>query len=247
MPKTWAGRSFKGKPSGQAMSPNTRPMNPTRVPLAAWGRALLLALLLVGLALLARSEAFQSVLRRTLDATAPVIAEHPLWGAVIFILLSALSAMVAFFSSALLLPVALEAWGKAVCVLLLWVGWMLGGACAYGIARHFGRPVVRRLTSSDLLHRYEERLSRRTPFGLVLLFQLAVPSEIPGYVLGLARYGLRRYLLVLALAELPYAVGTVYLGASFLEQRTVVLLALGAAGLLFGAWAFHVLRERLGT
>jgi uncharacterized membrane protein YdjX (TVP38/TMEM64 family) len=203
--------------------------------------------LLVGLALLASSEAFQSALNGVLTAAGPVIAEHPFWGALLFILLSALSAMVAFFSSALLLPVALHAWGKTVCVLLLWVGWMLGGACAYGLARYWGRPVVRRLTSDSMLTRYEERMSRHAPFGLVLLFQLAVPSEIPGYVLGLARYGLRRYLLVLAIAELPYAVGTVYLGASFLEQRPLVLVGLGVFGILFGVWAIHTLRRRLGT
>lgn len=213
----------------------------------AWARALLLVLLLAGLALLASSEAFQSALNRVLAAAAPVISKHPFWGALLFILLSALSAMLAFFSSALLLPVALVVWGKTVCVLLLWVGWLLGGCCAYGIARYWGRPVARRLVSPQLLARYEERISRHTPFGLVLLFQLSVPSEIPGYVLGLARYGLRRYLLILAIAELPYAVGTVYLGVSFLEQRTLVLLGLGLLGILFGVWAFHVLRKRLGA
>lgn len=228
------------------MNTPPQPMDETRGLPAIWGRALLLGLLLAGLALLASSDAFQSVLRHVLDAAVPVISEHPFWGAVLFVLLSALSAMLAFFSSALLLPVALQAWGKAVCALLLWVGWLLGGACAYGIARAWGRPVIGRLTSSSLLARYERRISRHTSFGRVLLFQLALPSEIPGYVLGLARYGLRRYLLVLALAELPYAVGTVYLGASFLEQRTAVLLGLGALGILLGVWAFHLLRKRLG-
>jgi uncharacterized membrane protein YdjX (TVP38/TMEM64 family) len=83
--------------------------------------------------------------------------------------------------------------------------------------------------------------------GLVLLFQLAVPSEIPGYVLGLARYGLRKYLMVLALAELPYAVGTAYLGESLLKQRTVLLLGLGALAIFVSAWALHVLRRRLDS
>ena len=96
------------------------------------------------------------------------------------------------------------------------------------------------------LERYEARISRGSSFGLVLLFQLAVPSEIPGYVLGLARYGLRRYLLVLALAELPYAVGTVYLGSSLLARRSSMLLLLGALGILFSAWALRTLRRRLG-
>jgi uncharacterized membrane protein YdjX (TVP38/TMEM64 family) len=203
-------------------------------------------LLLGGLLLLASSDAFQFLLSWILEETGPIIAEHPFWGASLFVLLSALSAMLAFFSSVVLLPVAIHVWGEVACVFLLWLGWILGGACAYGIARFWGRPVVRRLTSASLLARYEERISRHTPWGLVLLFQLAVPSEIPGYVLGLARYGFRRYLAILALAELPYAVGTVYLGASLLERRTLVLLLLGALGILFSAWAFHTLRRRLG-
>lgn len=218
----------------------------SRLPLG-WARVLILLLLLGGLALLSSSDAFQSALSWGLAKAAPVIAERPLWGALLFLLLSALSAMMAFFSSAVLVPVAIHAWGKLACAFMLWLGWILGGACAYGIARFWGRPVVRRLTSSQELARYEERISRHTPLGLVLLFQLAVPSEIPGYVLGLARYGLRRYLVVLALAELPYAVGTAYLGESLLERRTLLLLGLGTTAIFFSAWALHVLRRRLGS
>ncbi len=211
-----------------------------------WKRVLLLLVLLGGLVLLATSAPFQSALAWLLAKAGPVIAAHPFWGAALFILLSAFSAMLAFFSSAVLVPVAIHTWGEAACVALLWAGWLLGGIGAYGIARSWGRPVVRRLVSGDLLGRYEERISQHSSFGLVLLFQLAVPSEIPGYVLGLARYGLRRYLAVLALAELPYAVGTVYLGSSLLAQRSFVLLALGTLGILLSAWALRTLRKRLG-
>jgi uncharacterized membrane protein YdjX (TVP38/TMEM64 family) len=222
------------------------PSHPELLP-TGWLRTLVLLLLLGGLAFLVSSDKFQAALSWGLAKAEPIIAAHPFWGAVLFLLLSALSAMLAFFSSAVLVPVALEAWGKPACAFLLWLGWILGGACAYGIARFWGRPVVRRLTSHKTLSRYEERISRHTPFGLVLLFQLAVPSEIPGYVLGMARYGLRRYLAVLALAELPYAVGTAYLGESLLEQRTALLLGLGAAAIFFSAWALHVLWRRLGS
>jgi uncharacterized membrane protein YdjX (TVP38/TMEM64 family) len=212
-----------------------------------WRRALILLLLLGGLALLVSSGELQAALAWILARAEPVIQEHPFWGALLFLLLSALSAMLAFFSSAVLVPVAIHTWGKLACAALLWLGWILGGICAYGIARFWGRPVVRRLTSHKGLARYEERISQRTPFGLVLLFQLAVPSEIPGYVLGLARYGLRRYLVVLALAELPYAVGTAYFGESLLERRTFLLLGLGALAIFFSVWALRVLRRRLGA
>jgi uncharacterized membrane protein YdjX (TVP38/TMEM64 family) len=223
----------------------TLPLRTGRLPFGG-ARALILLLLLGALAFPASSRAFQDALSWGLAKAEPLIAEHPLWGALLFLLLSALSAMLAFFSSAVLVPVAIHAWGKLACAFLLWLGWILGGACAYGIARSWGRPVVRRLTSHKGLAHYEERISRHTPFGLVLLFQLAIPSEIPGYVLGLARYGLRRYLVVLALAELPYAVGTAYLGESLLEQRIPLLVGLGATAILLSAWALHVLRGRLG-
>ena len=78
-----------------------------------------------------------------------------------------------------------------------------------------------------------------------MLVQLALPSEIPGYLFGLARFPLRRYLAALAIGELPFAVGTVYLGAGFLEKRIAVLLAVGAAGILFSMWAFHMLDRKL--
>ena len=63
-------------------------------------------------------------------AAGPLIREHPGPGMAVFVVLAALSTLVAFFSSALLVPVAVYAWGPAVCVVLLWSGWLLGGVAA---------------------------------------------------------------------------------------------------------------------
>ena len=73
------------------------------------------------------------------------------------------------------------------------------------MGRFLGRAVVDWLTTGALLQRFESRVQRNSPFGLILLFQLAVPSENPGYVLGLLCYSLPRYLLALAISELPFA------------------------------------------
>jgi uncharacterized membrane protein YdjX (TVP38/TMEM64 family) len=118
---------------------------------------------------------------------------------------------------------------------------------AYGIGRTLGRPVVRALTSPDAVERFENRISRHAPFGLVFLFQLAMPSEVPGYVLGLGRYSFPKYLVILGMVELPFAIGTVHLGASFLEQRTAMLLAIGAAGVALTTWAIYTLQKRLSA
>ena len=70
-------------------------------------------------------------------------------------------------------------------------------------------------------------MSQRSRFVHILLFQTAVPSEIPGYVLGLLRYRFALYLAALGLSELPYVVGVVYLGEFFLDGESRVFIALG--------------------
>ena len=60
--------------------------------------------------------------------------------------------------------------------------------------------------------------------GRVLLFQLAVPSEIPGYLLGTLGYRFSRYLVVVSVGEVPYALGTVLLGESFVSREEIFRL-----------------------
>lgn len=212
---------------------------------SVWKRALILLLLCAVLALAASSDLLYSTLLRVLAAAAEVISEHPRLGMVLFVLLAAASAMLAFFSSAVLVPVALYTWGKLACMLLLWIGWALGGILAYVIGHTLGRSVIKSLLSAATLSHYEDRISRQTPLIVVWLFQLALPSEVPGYLLGLVRYPFSRYLVALVLAELPWAVGTVYLGESFLDRQILVFLGLGIAGALVMALLLRLLHHRL--
>lgn len=228
-----------------AQRTQSHPSRRLRASTGTWKRALVLLLLCVVLALIASSDSLHATLLRAFAVAADLIREHPLPGMALFVLLAAASALLAFFSSAVLVPVALSTWGKLVCALLLWVGWALGGIVSYGIGRTLGRSVVQALLPAATFSRYENRVSQRTPFVLVLLFQLALPSELPGYLLGLARYPLGRYLAALLLAELPWAVGTVYLGASFLDQKLPLFLSLGIAGALAMALLVRLLHKHL--
>jgi uncharacterized membrane protein YdjX (TVP38/TMEM64 family) len=208
-------------------------------------RALVLVLLVAILALIASSDELHAWLTSILPAAEAIIRSRPILGVSVFVLFAAASAMLAFVSSAAIVPVGVFVWGSTTSMLLLWAGWILGGVFAYGLSRGFGRPVVRLLRVDTALARYEDLISRRAPFGLVLLFQLAVPSEVPGYLLGLMRYRFWKYLAALALAELPYAVSTVYLGSSFIERRTYVLIGVGAATAALSGFALYKLHRRL--
>jgi uncharacterized membrane protein YdjX (TVP38/TMEM64 family) len=211
-----------------------------------WRRIGILALLCIGLAALTLSDTLHAELIDVLSAIEAVIADRPVLGATLFILFAAVSAMFAFVSIAAIVPVAVYTWGTFFSIVLLWIGWIVGGICSYCIGRYLGRPVLAWLApNSEGLHKLESRIKRNSPFGLVVLFQLALPSEIPGYVLGLVRYSLLRYLLALGLAELPYTVAAVLMGQGFVQGSSTVVLVVGAAAVAMSVATYYALRKRL--
>jgi uncharacterized membrane protein YdjX (TVP38/TMEM64 family) len=210
-------------------------------------RFLILGCLALLIAIAVFSRGVHAALLDLLGGAQALAVDHPLLAALLALLFAAASAMLVFLSTAAIAPVLVYTWGPAGALLLLWSGWLLGGACSYAIGRLLGRPVVRRLVSPGLLDRYEQQITGRMPFGLVVLFQLALPSEVPGYLLGLVRYAFPRYLLALGLAELPYAVATVLLGAGLVERRVGLLIPVGAAAALLSLSAFSLLHRRLAA
>jgi len=195
--------------------------------------------------LIAASDALYARGEEVIAFAEAVISGHPVLGMLLFIVLAMISAMLAFFSSAILVPIGIYAWGTDVCLALLWVGWLLGGMVTFGIGRYLGRSAASVLIGKTRISDFEERLSRHAKFMHIVIFQAALPSEIPGYVLGTLRYNFPMYLAALAIVELPYAIGTVYLGVSFLERNSLLFLALGLGGVLLSAIAY-MLYKRIG-
>jgi uncharacterized membrane protein YdjX (TVP38/TMEM64 family) len=171
-----------------------------------------------------------------LEYTSALIGAHPVRGALLFVAVSALSAMLMFFSSVVLVPVGITAWGDVGCFLLLWAGWFLGGLITYAIGRHLGRPIVERMLSRAEIEVYEHRIPRSGSFLKAFLIQLAFPSDVVGYFFGLLRYPRATYLGSLLCAEFPYAFGTVFLGAAFLQKQYVLLATGVVIAIVVLAW-----------
>ena len=208
-------------------------------------RAIILLILVTLLALVAASGPIRNTIADLTDRTATIIRSHDVAGVVVFVLAAMVSATFAFFSSAVLIPVAIAAWGKGVTFALLWSGWLLGGLMAWVAGKYLGHPVARRLIGAKRLDKYEHYAQRLGGFGPVLLFQLALPSEIPAYLLGTIRFPLRTYALVLLVAEVPFALGAVYLADTFVRGNVPGLILLGCAGIAASWAAAHQLHLRL--
>ena len=175
--------------------------------------------------LVAGSQAIHTGFLDLIALAEPSITRHPVLGAIVFVGLAAVSAMVVFFSSVVLVPLGIEAWGVTGCVLLLWTGWLLGGLVTYTIGRQLGRRVVERLVPPEKLAGYERRVPRSRSFWTAFVVQLALQSDIAGYVLGLLAFPLPTYLGAVMIAELLFAVATVFLGAAFVRGQGFFLLS----------------------
>jgi uncharacterized membrane protein YdjX (TVP38/TMEM64 family) len=205
------------------------------------------AVLVAGAALLLLTPSVHARLIDTIDSVGELIRRQPVLGMGAFVLLAAASAMLAFVSSAVLIPVAVHVWGAPLCALLLWLGWFLGGVATYLVGRYLGRPIVERLVSPATVARYEVWARSSVALTPILLVQLALPSDAAGYIFGIVRCRPAVFLAALALAEVPYALGAVYLGVSFLERDAIALFGLGLAGIALSAWALSRVHRRVAA
>jgi uncharacterized membrane protein YdjX (TVP38/TMEM64 family) len=190
---------------------------------------------------------FSSTFKEWIEAVAAwaegIMRSHPVPGAVVFFVLSAISALIAFASSVLLVPPANEVWGKPVTFLLLWGGWTAGAIAAFFIG-YYGRSLLFHLVSRQEIEKYETLVSRRMTLWAATLLCLAVPSELPGYLLGALHYPFWKFLIAIAIAEGVYAIGVVVAGESLMEAKPAMLVLTGLALVAVAVGAGYLLRTR---
>lgn len=194
------------------------------------------------LILLTQSETFQSFIVSVTDWAKGVMTAHPVLGAIIFFVFAALSAMLAFTSSAVLVPPANLVWGKLITFFLLWGGWIAGAIAAFGIGRS-ARPLLLKLGYQKTLERYQQFTSKRMKFWAALLFCMAIPSEIPGYLFGGLRYPFIKFLGAIAIAEAIYALGLILAGQSLISAKPLPLIAIAATLVVVVLTARFLLRR----
>jgi uncharacterized membrane protein YdjX (TVP38/TMEM64 family) len=211
-------------------------------------RRLIFLLLLAGvLVALLTLDPVHAAINQALEWVKGIIRHYEALGLILFVILSAASAVFFFFSTAVIVPVAVYTWGKPATMLLLWASWLLGAAASYWIGRRPGRRLAKWIVPARRVSKYEKKILAHANFSLVLLFQVAVPSEIPGYVLGALRYSFGRYLGARAIAEIPFAIGAVYLGDSLVRRQYIPLMAIAVLGAIFSVTALYFLHKRIGA
>lgn len=163
----------------------------------------------------------------------------------VFISLAALSAILSPFSSAPFAPIAVAIWGSAAAFAMLFSGWLLGDIIAYLIGRYGGRLFIEQFVNFDKIENYLARIPAKMEFWLALLFRLTAPSEIGGYVLGALRYYFGKYFLATFLAELPFALITIYASEAFIDQKITTFIVLIFIMLILTSVTFYAFRHKI--
>ena len=208
-------------------------------------RVLVLILVVTVVAAVSTSDVLHQAFVDTLTIAERVMRAYPRAGMAIFLVLAACSAMLSFFSASALVPIGVFVWGPTTTALLLWLGGVSGGTVGYWIARTLGRRIVKRLVAEAPFRRYETFFRERARWQTILLFRVALQSELPSYVLGALRYPFARYLPMMILAELPYVLFATYLGEALIDRNASFFAVALVLGVSLTVVAFRALQREM--
>jgi uncharacterized membrane protein YdjX (TVP38/TMEM64 family) len=165
--------------------------------------------------------------RARAEAIRSFIDAEPFWGLFLYILLNILDAVVAPGATLPLIPVAVHIWGRVFAAFATMAGWTAGSLIAFLIARRWGYPIVKKLTSIQRV-RGMRRYIPEDLFWSIVLVRLVLPMDVISYVLGLfTDIGWSRYIMATALGLTPPAFLLAYLGKL---PHAYEIIALGVGG-----------------
>jgi len=105
-----------------------------------------------------------------------------------------------------LLPIAAMLWGSVLSAYATIAGWMISAMIAFALARHYGRPLVRRIISEEEIDKIGHSIPEENLFWSVVLFRVIFPIDLVSYALGLfTNIRWISYFFSTALGVVPYA------------------------------------------
>jgi uncharacterized membrane protein YdjX (TVP38/TMEM64 family) len=167
------------------------------------------------------------------------INQHTFAGVAVYIVLNILDAVIAPGATLPLIPIAARAWGHIPAALVTTAGWTAGSLIAFSIARRWGTPLVKKLTSMERVKRLQPYVPKR-PFWSIVVLRVVMPMDVLSYVLGLfTDMSLASYAAATALGLIPSAFILAYIGKT---PRAYDVIMFGIGGVVVG-WIVYSTRR----
>ncbi len=149
-------------------------------------------------------------------------------GMLTYIFILILATVIAPVSALPILPIASNIWGWIFAALLSIIGWTVGAAIAFVLARRYGVPLVKRFISIEKIAKFEKKIPKENIFWSIIFLRMAIPVDILSYILGLfSHIKFRTYFLATLIGVSPFAFVFAFLGGlPFYYQIIALFFAL---------------------
>jgi len=163
-------------------------------------------------------------------------------GIIAYLLLLITAVVVAPVSVFPLLPLAVVLWGVFVTVVLNVIGLTIGAMIAFGLARYFGRPLIKKFKFLKKVEELEGIIPEKYLFLTVILLRMIFPVDILSYAIGLfTKMHWFSYLIATFLGILPFYLVFAY-GLNLSVKYQILI---GAFGILIILFSYNHIRKRI--
>ncbi|MBV6626417.1 MAG: TVP38/TMEM64 family protein [Rivularia sp. (in: Bacteria)] len=177
---------------------------------------ILLAIFAVVVLYLIMALALQTI---GLDNAQMLINKTGIWAPAVFILLCALSLILAPLSGSSLFVIGGTLFGKHNAFLFSYIASIIGCSINFWISRKFGRRVAIRFIGKDNLNELDKFINKfkssRNIISMIVIMPLS--QDIVSYAIGLTKIKYTHFLIALILSSTIVIAGYVYIGSSLLE------------------------------
>ena len=138
-----------------------------------------------------------------------------------------------------LIPIAAGIMGPFMTAVLSIIGWTLGGAIAFLLSRHIGRPLLEHRINLRPMDSLMEKMPKQAHFWFIVLVRITLPVDLASYALGLVKnLSFYSYIAATAVGVSWFSFSFAYLGDAFFSGNTVVFVevALASATVFTAAW-----------
>lgn len=128
------------------------------------------------------------------------------FGAIVYIIVAVIAVVIAPISTLPLLPLAVSVWGSFLAAMFSIIGWSVGAAIAFWIARRYGKPIVAKMMPLGQIQRIEKFIPENNIFIGVILLRMALPVDVLSYGLGLfSSIPFKLYIIATIIGVAPFA------------------------------------------
>jgi len=150
-------------------------------------------------------------------------------GMFLYILITVIAVVFAPVSTLPFLAVASALWGGFISAVLSIIGWTIGSAIAFGLARKYGRPLVSKFINIKKIERFENVIPPKHVFWTIILLRLSLPVDLLSYALGLlTKIPFKIFISATVVGLTPFA----FLFAYAFNLPTSYLVVVGVLGLI---------------